>query len=215
MASDKLKEQVLGGPSAVPDDDGLCRRSPVIHFVIVVLVVIESMYAFYRISELPIIVCCTIVAAAFAVALVCSLFVSGTRAVPVFLAGYLVVLPCLGGAASALDIGATTLDCPSGTVPVGHVFPMGYSTWCREKSSTGEDIRSGPFRQWYSYGGPKVAGSYLGGKPHGMWTVWHASGAVYRKGPYDQGLKTGTWTWWKETGEKLSEVVYVKGKPVR
>jgi hypothetical protein len=183
--------------------------------MIAVLVIVELTYAYCRISELPSIVCCTVVASTLVIALGCSFFVSGARAVLVFLAAYLVILPCLGGATGALDIGATTLDCPAGTVPDGHVFPRGYTAWCKEKSTYNGNVRSGPFRQWHSYGGLRTVGSYLHGQPHGMWTIWHANGVMYRKGAYDQGRKTGTWTWWENTGEKKSEVVYVEGKPIR
>jgi hypothetical protein len=222
------KEQMLGGSSAVFDGEHACRgRSPeadrdgpsrlssVTFVLIAVLVVIELTYAYYRISELPIIVCCTVVASTFAIALACSYFVSGARAVLVFLVGYLVILPCLGGAAGALDIGAKTLDCPPGTVPDGHVFPIGYTAWCKVKSTYNGNVRSGPYRQWWATGGPRTVGGYLDGKPHGMWTIWHANGLVYRKGAYDKGVKTGPWTWWENTGEKISEVVYVDGKPIR
>ena len=44
-------------------------------------------------------------------------------------------------------------------------------------------------------------GSYVNGKPDGLWTVWYPNGQMKEEGNYLMGVKHGMWVEWYEDGE--------------
>ena len=59
--------------------------------------------------------------------------------------------------------------------------------------------RVGP---WEVYSGDVLVarGSYVNGKPDGLWTRWYSSGQMKEEGHYEQGVKSGMWVEWYEDG---------------
>jgi antitoxin component YwqK of YwqJK toxin-antitoxin module len=43
-------------------------------------------------------------------------------------------------------------------------------------------------------------GSYVNGKPDGLWTRWYPSGQMKEEGHYKKGVKDGMWVEWYEDG---------------
>jgi len=43
-------------------------------------------------------------------------------------------------------------------------------------------------------------GSYVDGKPDGLWTYWYENGQMKEEGNYDQGVKNGMWVEWYSDG---------------
>ena len=81
------------------------------------------------------------------------------------------------------------------------------STGCKSKHSDGaefigeinqidgSDKKQGP---WKIYADTILVaeGSYVDGKPDGLWTYWYESGQMKEEGHFDQGMKNGMWVEW-------------------
>jgi hypothetical protein len=63
----------------------------------------------------------------------------------------------------------------------------------------GSGKREGP---WEILSGDVMVarGSYVNGKPDGLWTRWYPSGQMKEEGHYIKGIKSGMWVEWYEDG---------------
>jgi len=81
------------------------------------------------------------------------------------------------------------------------------STGCKSKHPDGSEFvgeinqidgsgnKHGP---WMIYADTVLVakGSYVDGKPDGLWTYWYGNGQMKEEGHFDQGVKNGMWVEW-------------------
>lgn len=79
------------------------------------------------------------------------------------------------------------------------------------EQTTGEDLKTGKWTEWYANGTVKFEGTFEAGKPAEQHVWWHPNGQKMLAGTYDSGMQEGRWTEWHATGMKQVEGDYIAG----
>ena len=109
--------------------------------------------------------------------------------------GLVCLLGCGGTRAASTPVGDATahepprppITCPEGSRLRGKSPPAGNRMWC--DGPGGES--HGPFIGWYSEGQKRSEGTFVHGKPDGVWRAWYRSGELRSEARYDKGERVG------------------------
>ncbi len=68
--------------------------------------------------------------------------------------------------------------------------------------------------QWkiYEEGVLIAKGTYVNGKPDGLWTYWYTNGQMKEEGRYHQGIRSGMWVEWYPDGALMWKGEWENGK---
>ena len=77
----------------------------------------------------------------------------------------------------------------------------------------GDDLRHGPWVEWFDNGRKRVEGAYKHDAPVGTFTWWYTNGQKALEGGYEDGKQEGSWTWWHENGQKATDGRFLAGHP--
>jgi antitoxin component YwqK of YwqJK toxin-antitoxin module len=76
-----------------------------------------------------------------------------------------------------------------------------------------QNVKEGPWNQYYENGVPRLSGHYKNGLLHGSYEVYFSNNAVKIKGTYVENRSHGTWSFYNEQGEEIYALEYVNGVP--
>jgi len=74
------------------------------------------------------------------------------------------------------------------------------------------DMKNGPWTQYFNSGQPKSTGAYLNDKLEGVYTTFYPDGKTMVKGIYRQNVPDGDWKRYDEDGNPASTIRYANGK---
>ena len=104
-----------------------------------------------------------------------------------------------------IHTGTRAGECPDNAHVAGASPPDGYSRGCMITKDNGEEVRHGPWQEWYMNGGKSAEGSYLNGKQHGDWTWWYPNGQKRTQGRFWDASPVGKWLYWNENGRTVDK----------
>ncbi len=70
---------------------------------------------------------------------------------------------------------------------------------------------------WHPNGQKGAQGTYVDGKPEGVWTIWYPDGKKEASGTYKAGKRHGAWTMWHKDGtvDKRLTGTYENGRLIQ
>ena len=83
-----------------------------------------------------------------------------------------------------------------------------------EKINWVQNIKQGPWKQYYNTGSMRLASQYENDHLCGSYEVFYADNILKVKGEYLDNLSTGTWSYYDESGKEIYTMEYLLGKPV-
>jgi antitoxin component YwqK of YwqJK toxin-antitoxin module len=76
-----------------------------------------------------------------------------------------------------------------------------------------DDIKDGPWKQYFTNGTLRLSGRYEKGLLQGMYEVYYPDGTIEIRGDYLDNRSHGTWRFFDENGEEVYALEYENGSP--
>jgi antitoxin component YwqK of YwqJK toxin-antitoxin module len=76
-----------------------------------------------------------------------------------------------------------------------------------------QNVKDGPWKQYYENGAPRLSGTYKNGLLQGLYEVYFSNKAIKIRGTYVENKSHGTWSFYNEKGEEIYSLEYINGVP--